>query len=81
MEAMCVMQGVAEAECRRGGDVAEAAYAKAFSEGVGPEEGVLDAEHLRCMGIAHQAYADIAVGALLGLHTLSSTQPADNRLA
>lgn len=57
-----IMQGVAEAECRRAADVAEAAYAAAFSDGVEPEEAVLDAEHLRCMGIAHQAYADVAVG-------------------
>ena len=55
-------QGVAEAECRRAADVAEAAYAKAFSKDAEPEEAALDAEHLRCMRIAHSAYADIAVG-------------------
>ena len=55
-------QGVAESECRRAADVAEAAYAQAFSKEVEPEEAALDAEHLRCMSIAHQAYADIAVG-------------------
>ncbi|KAK9798122.1 hypothetical protein WJX73_001407 [Symbiochloris irregularis] len=55
-------QGVAEAECRRAADVAEAKYSSSFNQGVEAEEAALDAEHLRCMAIAHQAYTDIAVG-------------------
>ncbi|WIA21574.1 hypothetical protein OEZ85_000766 [Tetradesmus obliquus] len=55
-------QGVAEQECRRAADVAEAAYAAAFDEGVVPEEAALDEEHARCLSVAAAAFEDAAVG-------------------
>lgn len=55
-------QGVAEAECRRAAEAAEAAYAAAFSELTSSEEAALDAEHARCLAEAAAAFEDIAVG-------------------
>lgn len=55
-------QGVAEQECRLAADVAEAAYAAAFDEGVVPEEAALDEEHARCLSVAAAAFEDAAVG-------------------
>lgn len=55
-------QGVAEQECRRAADVAEAAYAEAFDENVAAEEKVLDGEHARALGVAKEAYDENAVG-------------------
>ena len=59
-----MVQGVAEAECRRAADAAEAAYQDAFNRDVVPEEATLDREHARCMAAAHQCYATAAVGEL-----------------
>ena len=42
--------------------MAEAAYASAFDENVLSEEKVLDAEHLRCLEVAKEAFNDYAVG-------------------
>jgi len=56
------LQGVAEAECRRAADAAEAAYRGAFNRGVPAEESRLDAEHARCMALAAAAFAEVAVG-------------------
>lgn len=58
-------QGVAESECRRGCDAAEAAYAAAWAQGaqgVASEEVELEALHQRCLAAARSAYDDIAVG-------------------
>ncbi|WIA42000.1 hypothetical protein OEZ86_009298 [Tetradesmus obliquus] len=55
-------QGVAEQECRRAADVAEAAYAAVFDEAVSPEEAALDEEHARCLSVAAAAFEDAAVG-------------------
>ncbi|KAG2488736.1 hypothetical protein HYH03_012735 [Edaphochlamys debaryana] len=65
-------QGVAESECRRGCDAAEAAYAAAWAEGgeAPAEEAELEAKHQACLAAARAAYADIAVGdeAIRGAH-------------
>ncbi|GBF94948.1 hypothetical protein Rsub_07449 [Raphidocelis subcapitata] len=55
-------QGVAERECRRAAEAAEAAYAAQFQEGVDPEEECLDKEHARALGAARAAFAAVAVG-------------------
>jgi len=55
-------QGVAEAECRRAADAAEAAYRGAFDRGLPAEEARLDAEHARCLALAASAFAAVAVG-------------------
>ena len=57
-----LLQGVAEAECRRAADAAEAAYQAAFQKDVVPDEASLDREHARCLSLAHQQYAADAVG-------------------
>ena len=54
-------QGVAEAECRRAADAAEAAYVAAFKD-VAADEAALDAEHQRSMAAARDAYAAGAMG-------------------
>ena len=54
-------QGVAEAECRRAADAAEAAYVAAFKD-VAADEAALDAEHQRSMAAAREAYAAGAMG-------------------
>lgn len=56
------VQGVAEQECRRAADIAEAAYAAAFNEAVVPDEKQLDDEHARCLAVAKQSFDEIAVG-------------------
>ncbi|GLC35099.1 hypothetical protein PLESTM_000279400 [Pleodorina starrii] len=57
-------QGVAESECRRGCDAAEAAYAAAWAAGgeVVAEEAELEARHQQCLAAARAAFDDIAVG-------------------
>eukprot|EP00775_Hariotina_reticulata_P003802 gene3802-4059_t len=55
-------QGVAEQECRRAADSAEAAYALAFNEGVAAEEDAMDKEHQRCLAVAQAAYHEAAIG-------------------
>ncbi|PNW76463.1 hypothetical protein CHLRE_11g467610v5 [Chlamydomonas reinhardtii] len=57
-------QGVAESECRRGCDAAEAAYAAAWAAGgaVAAEEAELEARHQSCLAAARAAFEDIAVG-------------------
>ncbi|KAK9825847.1 hypothetical protein WJX81_003554 [Elliptochloris bilobata] len=55
-------QGVAEAECRRAADAAEAAYRANFNRGVPAEEGRLDAEHARCLALAASTFASTAIG-------------------
>mmetsp|Transcript_15229 Transcript_15229/g.39199 ORF Transcript_15229/g.39199 Transcript_15229/m.39199 type:complete len:753 (+) Transcript_15229:129-2387(+) len=55
-------QGVAEAECRRGAEAAEAAYSQSFNTGCGGELEQLNEEHRRCLEVAGAVYADIAVG-------------------
>lgn len=57
-----LLQGVAEAECRRAAEAGERAYAAAFSEAVPGDEGALDAEHARCLALAAAAFDDAAVG-------------------
>lgn len=48
-----VLQGVAESECRRAADAAEAAYMTAFdAAGVIAEEGAMDKEHAVSISIA-----------------------------
>ena len=58
-------QGVAEAECRRAADAAEAAYVAAFDQDLVAEEGALEAEHARCLDAGLQVFAENAVGARL----------------
>lgn len=53
---------MAEAECRRAADAAEAAYRGAFNRGLPAEEGRLDAEHARCMALAASTFASSAIG-------------------
>ena len=53
---------MAEAECRRAADTAEAAYRSAFNRGLPAEEGRLDAEHARCMALAASTFASSAIG-------------------
>ena len=55
-------QGVAEAECRRAADAAEAAYAAAFREGVEPDEGALEVEHRSALAAGEEAYVAGAIG-------------------
>lgn len=57
-----LLQGVAEAECRRGAEAAEAAYSQSFNTGCGGELEQLNEEHRRCLEVAGAVYADIAVG-------------------
>ena len=56
------LQGVAEAECRRAADAAEAAYNSAFNRKVASEVEALNEEHQRCMTLARQTYAEGAIG-------------------
>jgi len=42
------MQGVAESESRRAGDLAEAAYKTSFDAAIVPDEAALLAEHQVC---------------------------------
>eukprot|EP00951_Prasinocladus_malaysianus_P042809 scaffold525199_cov42-Prasinocladus_malaysianus.AAC.1 len=55
-------QGVAEAECRRGAEEAEAAYVKNFNTQCGGEIEQLDGEHRRTLEVAMKVYDDISVG-------------------
>lgn len=56
-------QGVAEAECRRAADAAEAAYCAAFRESAtAPEEAALQGEHRRACEAASAAYTSAAIG-------------------
>ena len=71
-------QGVAEAECRRGADAAEASYHEAFKDSTGMDDADLDAEHQRCMGIARRVFAGIAVGAPSVLWSLPVLQEASS---
>jgi len=57
-----ILQGVAEAECRRAADAAEGAYSQAFNKSVASELEALNDEHQRCMSLARQAYAEGAIG-------------------
>ncbi len=59
---LSILQGVAEAECRRAADSAEQAYNAAFDKAVASEEASLNSEHQRCMNLARQAYAEGAIG-------------------
>jgi hypothetical protein len=57
------LQGVAEAECRRAADAAEAAYCAAFRESAtAPEEAALQGEHRRACEAASAAYTSAAIG-------------------
>ena len=65
------MQGVAEAECRRAADAAEAAYKDTFRKEVAADEGSLEQEHLRALAAAQHAFSEVAVGEQRGsLHEL-----------
>ena len=55
-------QGVAEAECRRAGDAAVAAYAETFKEDVPAEESALEAEHQHALLAAQRVFDEIAIG-------------------
>jgi len=55
-------QGVAESECRRGAEEAEAEYVRVFNPNCGGEVEQLQAEHRRCLELAEAVYQDIAVG-------------------
>ncbi|EFN59494.1 hypothetical protein CHLNCDRAFT_56782 [Chlorella variabilis] len=55
-------QGVAEAESRRAGDAALAAYAAAFTEEVAAEDAALASEHQHALLAAKAAFDDIAIG-------------------
>ncbi|PNH10976.1 Interferon-induced guanylate-binding protein 1 [Tetrabaena socialis] len=57
-------QGVAESECRRGCDAAEAAYAAAWAAGgdAPAEEAALEARNQQALAAANAAYEDVAVG-------------------
>jgi hypothetical protein len=63
------MQGVAEAECRRAADAAEAAYAAAFRDDIEPDEGAFEVEHRRALDAAAAAYE---VGRTLLAHVTSA---------
>ena len=53
---------MAEAECRRAGDVAEAAYQATFNKSVPADETRLEAEHARALAAAQAAFNEVAVG-------------------
>lgn len=53
---------MAEAECRRAADAAEAAYADTFRKDVAADEGSLEQEHQRAMAAAQRAFNEVAVG-------------------
>lgn len=55
-------QGVAEAESRRAGDAAVAAYAASFREDVPAEEDTLLAEHQHALMAGKAAFDEIAIG-------------------
>ncbi|GFR45088.1 hypothetical protein Agub_g6464 [Astrephomene gubernaculifera] len=57
-------QGVAEAECRRGCEAAEKAYAAAWASGpeVSAEEADLEARHQQYLAVARAAFDEVAVG-------------------
>ncbi|GLI70685.1 hypothetical protein VaNZ11_015625 [Volvox africanus] len=57
-------QGVAESECRRACDAAEAAYVAAWKGGgdVAAEESELEARHQQSLAAARAAFGEIAVG-------------------
>ena len=52
-------QGVAESECRRAADEAEAAYHATFRADVAPEEATLLAEHQRALAAAKKVFAQV----------------------
>ncbi len=64
-------QGVAEAECRRAADAAEAAYVTSFDQEVVAEEAALEVEHQRCLEAGLAVFADNAVGGYLLLVLLA----------
>lgn len=71
-----VVQGVAEAECRRAADAAEEAYVGAFREGsVEPDEAALHAEHRHACEAASAAYEAAAIGEPSVLTPSSSSLP------
>lgn len=55
-------QGVAEAECRRGLDEAEAIYMENLDETVSAEEEALSAMHQSALAKALEAFRAVAVG-------------------
>ncbi|KIZ05610.1 Interferon-induced guanylate-binding protein 2 [Monoraphidium neglectum] len=54
--------GVAEQECRRAADAAEATYRAEFDEAVVAEEPELEREHTRALTVAKGAFAAVAIG-------------------
>lgn len=60
-------QGVAEAESRRAADAAEAAYREAFHRDISPDEGRMDAEHMRALAVAQAVFNETAIGARLAV--------------
>ena len=59
-----IVQGVAEAECRRAADLAEEAYRAAWDEPYSSKEKDLDQQHQVCLRAANQAYDAHALGTL-----------------
>ena len=57
-----ILQGVAEAECRRAADLAEEAYRAAWDEPYSSKEKDLDQQHQICLRAANQAYDAHALG-------------------
>ncbi len=55
-------EGVAEAECRRAADAAEAAYQGAFQTSIPDTAPALDAEHARCLVAGAAAFEEVALG-------------------
>ena len=55
-------QGVAEAESRRAGDAALAAYVATYRDDVPAEESALEAEHQHALMAAQKAFDEIAIG-------------------
>lgn len=55
-------QGVAEAECRRAADAAEAAYLASLPADLSPDEGSMEAVHGRAMEEGQRAFDAIAIG-------------------
>lgn len=55
-------QGVAEAECRRAADAAEAAYLASLPSPLSPNEGAMEAVHARALEEGQRAFDAIAIG-------------------
>lgn len=52
-------QGVAESECRRAADRAEAVYRETFSDAVDSEQAAMEAEHQRALAAAQHAFDQV----------------------